>query len=106
MKYAVIDISGRQAIVSENETLVVDKIDAEENSELSTDKVLLLVDEDKVQVGKPLVKKALVKYQVVKHHKGKKLDIFKYKAKSRYRKTMGFRPQLTDILVTKIEITK
>ena len=106
MKYAVIAISGSQYQVQKNQTLTVDNLGIKEKETASTDQVLLVVDKDKVQIGTPLVKNALVKYQVIKNYKGKKLRIFKYKAKSRYRRTMGFRPLLTDIKITQISIKK
>lgn len=104
MKYAVIAISGSQYQVQEEQILTVNNLGAKEKENGSTDQVLLVVNKDKVQIGTPLVKNAAVNYQVIKNYKGKKLRIFKYKAKSRYRKTMGFRPQLTDIKITQISI--
>lgn len=65
--------------------------------------VLLLADGDKVKVGKPVIKDAEVKIKVVEEmEKGEKIEIYKFKAKSRYRKHTGFRPQYTRILVEKI----
>jgi len=102
MKYAVIAISGTQYQVSEDQIITVDHLDLKEGDTSSTDQVLLIVDGEKVDLGAPLVKKASVDYQVVKHYQDKKLRVFKYKAKSRYRKTQGHRSQLTDIKITKI----
>ncbi len=106
MKYAVIDISGHQSIVSEGDILSVDLIDTKEKAKLSTDKVLLIATDDNVQVGNPYVKDSLVEYEVIGHKQGKKLHIFQYKAKSRYRRKTGFRPQLTDIKITSISTNK
>lgn len=106
MKYAVIDISGHQSIVSEDDILSVDLIDTKEKAKLSTDKVLLIATDDNVQVGNPYVKDSLVEYEVIGHKQGKKLHIFQYKAKSRYRRKTGFRPQLTDIKITSISTNK
>lgn len=102
MKYAVIAISGTQYQVAENDTITVDRIDGQEGDKLSTDQVLLVVNDKDVKVGQPLVDKAKVDYKIVKNYQGKKLRVFKYKAKSRYRRTLGFRPQLTDIQILKI----
>jgi len=104
MKYAVIAISGSQHQVQEDQILTLDNLGVKEKENKSTDQVLLFVDKDETQIGTPLVKNATVNYQVIKNYKGKKLRIFKYKAKSRYRRTMGFRPQLTDIKITQISI--
>ncbi len=106
MKYAVIDIPGHQLIVSEGDILSVDLIDTKEKAKLSTDKVLLIATDDNVQVGNPYVKDGLVEYEVIGHKQGKKLHIFQYKAKSRYRRKTGFRPQLTDIKITSISTNK
>jgi large subunit ribosomal protein L21 len=104
MKYAIIAISGTQIKVEENQIVTIDKLDLEEKKSATTNEVLLTVNDDKVIVGKPLVKDAFVEYEVVKNYQGDKLKIFKYKAKSRYRKTQGFRPQQTDIKITKINL--
>lgn len=102
MKYAVIAISGTQHQIEEGQKIVVDNLNLKEEEKSSTDQVLLTVNEDKVVVGTPTVKSASVEFKVLKNYQGKKLHIFKYKSKSRYRKTTGFRPQLTEIQITKI----
>lgn len=102
MKYAVIAISGTQHQIEENQKIVVDLLDLKEDEKSSTDQVLLTVNEDKVKVGTPTVKDASVEFKVLKNYQGEKLKVFKYKSKSRYRKTTGFRPQLTEIQITKI----
>ena len=99
MKYAVIAISGTQYKVEENQTITVDKFDP---TIKSTDQVLLVVDDDKVKVGNPTVKGASVDFEVVRDFQGEKLRVSTFKAKSRYRKTRGFRAQLTDLKITKI----
>ncbi|MFA6185163.1 MAG: 50S ribosomal protein L21 [Candidatus Shapirobacteria bacterium] len=102
MKYAVIAISGTQHQVEENQKIVVDLLNLKEDEKSSTDQVLLTVNEDKVTVGTPTVKNASVEFKVLKNFQGEKLKVFKYKSKSRYRKTTGFRAQLTEIEITKI----
>ena len=102
MKYAVIAISGTQYKIEEGKTYTVDLVDAKVGDKLSTDQVLLLVDEKDTKIGTPTVKDAKVDYEIVNNYQGKKLDVFKYKSNSRYRKSWGFRPQLTDIKITKI----
>jgi large subunit ribosomal protein L21 len=102
MKYAVIAISGSQFKVEENQKLDVNNLNLKEGEKSSTDQVLLIADDKETNVGMPTVKNAKVEFTVLKNYKGKKTTIFKYKSKSRYRKTMGFRPQLTQIQITKI----
>jgi large subunit ribosomal protein L21 len=98
-KYAVIKVSGKQYKVSEGEEILVDKITSSKPEIV----VLLVSDGEKVNVGKPTVAKAEVKVKVLKDlEKGKKLDVYKYKSKSRYRKHIGFRPLYTRLLIEKI----
>jgi len=102
MKYAVIAISGTQHQIEENQKIVVDFLNLKEEEKSSTDQVLLTVNEDKIKIGTPTVKDASVEFKVLRNFQGEKLKVFKYKSKSRYRKTTGFRAQLTEIQITKI----
>jgi len=102
MKYAVIAISGSQFKVEENQKLDIDNLNLKEGEKSSTDQVLLVADDKKTQIGTPTIKGAVVEFTVIKNYQGKKVKVFKYKSKSRYRKTMGFRSQLTQIQITKI----
>ncbi|MEI8067830.1 MAG: 50S ribosomal protein L21 [Candidatus Shapirobacteria bacterium] len=102
MKYAVIAISGSQFKVEEDKIITIDNLNLEEGVKSSTDQVLLTANDDKIIVGTPTVKNSSVDFEVVKNYKGEKLRVFKYKSKSRYRKTQGFRSQLTDIKILKI----
>jgi large subunit ribosomal protein L21 len=104
MKYAIIAISGTQIKVTENQIITVDKMDLAEKKTGTITDVLLTADDDKITVGQPLVKDAAVEYEVVKNYQGDKLKVFKYKSKSRYRKTQGFRAQQTDLKITKITL--
>ena len=104
MKYAIIAISGTQYKVEENKVITVDKLDLEEKKTGTVADVLLTVNDNQVSVGQPSVNGASVDYEVVKNYQGEKLRVFKYKSKSRYRKTQGFRAQLTDLKITKINL--
>jgi large subunit ribosomal protein L21 len=99
MKYAVVKIKGQQHKVSEGDEILVDK--------LGTDKpdvnVLLVVNEKDVKIGKPEVKGAKVKIKILEaEEKGKKLYVQTFKAKSRYRRKIGFRPIYSRLLIEKI----
>jgi large subunit ribosomal protein L21 len=101
MKYAVIRLQGRQYKVSEGEEVLVDKM----NDLKLTPEVLLVADGEKVEVGKPVVKDAKVTIKILKEmEQGEKIEVYHFKAKSRYRKHTGFRPQFTRVLVEKISI--
>ncbi len=98
-KFAVIRITGKQYRVTEGQEILVDKM----NDLKVTPDVLLIADGDKVEVGTPVLKDAKVTVKVlVELEKGEKVDIFKYKAKSRERRHVGFRAQYTRLLVEKI----
>jgi large subunit ribosomal protein L21 len=102
MKYAVIAISGSQFKITENQVITIDKIDLEVGKKATTDQVLLVVDDNETKVGTPTVKGAEVEYEVVKQYQGDKVDVTTYKAKSRYHRHVGFRAQLADIKILKI----
>jgi len=99
MKYAVVRITGKQYKVEEGKEILVDKV---VDPKKLTSETLLVVDGDKVLVGKPTLKNE-VKYKVVTDmEKGEKVEIYKFKAKSRYKRHTGFRAQYTRLLVEKI----
>ncbi len=100
MKYAVVKCGGKQYLVKEKDEIYVDRIDHKEKEKIMLDN-LAQFSEDQVELGKPLLK-AKVEAVVVAHLKGDKIRVAKFKAKSRYRRVRGFRPQLTKIQITKI----
>jgi len=100
MKYAVIRVGGRQYKVEEGQEILIDKLQDPKKVDVE---VLLLAGGDKVSVGKPVLKNAEVKLKVLADtEKGEKIDVYHFKAKSRYKKHTGFRPQYTRVLVEKI----
>ena len=108
-KYAVVKIKGHQYKVAEGQEILVDKLSLPLHGKLGKDKVepevLLVVDGDKVNVGKPTVKDAKIKIKIVKEEeKGEKIHVRKYKAKSRYRRHIGFRPKFTRLQIEKITV--
>jgi len=98
---AVIKIANSQYIVSPQQQLEVDKVFTSTGKQTLSE-VLLLIDGDKVVVGQPHVAGASVDIEVLGTVKGEKVRVFKFKAKSRYRKTKGFRPQYSQIKVLDI----
>ena len=105
-KFAVIKIGSSQRKIAEGDEIEVDKIEGKKGKALLFDQVLLLVDGPKVNIGQPLVKSAQVKAKILEQFKGKKIRVATYKAKSRYRRVKGFRPQLTKIKIEKITTSK
>lgn len=102
MVYAVVKISGKQYKVSEGQIFEVDKLNGEKGKKLTFNEVLLLNDGKNIKIGQPHVTGAKVSAEILEQSKGKKLRVAKFKAKSRYRKIMGFRPLLTKIKILKI----
>ena len=98
-KYAVIRLSSKQYKVTQGEEILVDLIKAKKPKV----DVLLVADGDKVKIGNPTLSESLVKVKIIEDEvKGKKLHVYKFKAKSRYRRKMGFRPRHSKILIEKI----
>lgn len=102
MKYAVIKTGGKQYRVSEGEVLEVEKLVVEPKKSVDFNEVLLLVSEDAVLVGQPLVSNAKVIAEVLEQFKGPKIRVAKFKAKANYRRVRGHRQQLTRVKITKI----
>ena len=101
-KFTVIKIGSSQYKVAEGDEIDVDKIEGKKGSKLTFNQVLLLIDGEKVSVGQPLVKGVQIEAKILEQFKGKKIRVATYKAKSRYRRVKGFRPQLTKIKIEKI----
>ena len=101
--YAVIETGGKQLRVEEGQTYFVEKLDVNAGDEVVIDKVVLFAGET-TKIGTPYVEGAKVTCKVEKNGKGKKIDIFKYKAKkgSTYRR-QGHRQPYTKLIVEKIE---
>ena len=101
--YAIIESCGRQYKVAEGEVIFFEKLDVEEGKKVTFDHVVLVSDDGKVQVGAPYVKGVKVEGKVVSHGKGKKVLVYKYKAKKNYRRTQGHRQPYTKVEITKIK---
>ena len=102
MKKAVIKVGGKQFIVSEKETLLVDLL-PQGTKELKLD-ALMLIDGYKVEVGTPFVKGVKVSAKVVDELvKGEKIRVIRYKAKKRVHKENGHRQKYTKIEITSIK---
>lgn len=101
MKYAVIKTGGKQYKVVENQVLSVEKLEGDGKS-FVFDEVLLLVDGDKVEIGAPTLAGVKVYADVIAEVKGEKIEVFKYKSKSRYRKHTGHRQKYTQVKISGI----
>ncbi len=99
MKKAVIETGGKQYYVEVGSVLYVEKLDAEAGSNITFEQVLMANG----NVGTPYVKGAKVEAIVVKHGKNKKIRIFKYNPKKKYRKTQGHRQPYTKVEIKDIK---
>ncbi len=100
--YAVIETGGKQYRVQEGDVIRVEKLNIADGETVKFDKVLLVAEEGKLNVGKPYVDGAVVEGLVEKQDKAKKIIIFKYKAKKDYRKKQGHRQPYTQVKIEKI----
>lgn len=100
--YAIIDHNGHQYKVSEKENLEVDTLPVKEGEKVVVNNVLVIADNGKVSIGNPYIVGANVVLKVIKHLKGEKIRVSRFKAKSRYQRLKGFRPHITMVSVETI----
>ena len=101
--YAVISSGGKQYKVQEGKILTVEKIAGEVGKSVSFDRVLMFSDGEKVTVGTPLLKNISVNGRIVEQGKNKKVLVFKYKRRKRYRRKQGHRQQYTAVKIDTIK---
>ena len=102
--YAIIESCGKQYKVSEGDVVFFEKLGTELGKKVTFKEVVLVSDDKKVEVGAPYIKGAKVEGKVVEHGKGKKIIVYKYKAKKNYRRTQGHRQPYTKVQITKIAL--
>ena len=100
--YAVIKTGGKQYLVEPGKKLKIEKMNAKEGGKIVFNEVLLAFDNKKVEVGTPLVKGAKVEAKVLKQGRNRKVIVFRYHSKTRYRKKKGHRQHFTEVEITKI----
>ena len=101
---AIIVTGGKQYTVSEGDVIFVEKLNAEEASTVNFEQVLAVLDGENTKIGTPVVEGAKVEAKVVKKGKGKKITIFRYKAKKNEKKKIGHRQPYTKVEITKIAL--
>ncbi len=100
--YAIVEAGGKQYPVEEGRYIDMELLDADKDSKVTFDKIVMLVNGKKSKVGQPYVSGASVEGTVVKHDKAKKIIVFKQRPKKGYRKKQGHRQQFTRVMITKI----
>ena len=101
--YAIIETGGKQIKVEKGQEIYIEKLGVEADDVFTFDKVLF-VGGDNVKVGVPFVEGATVKATVVKNGRGKKITVFKYKAKKNYHRKLGHRQPYTKLVIDSINL--
>ena len=101
---AIIVTGGKQYVVNEGDTLFIEKLPVEAGDAVVFDQVLAIVDGENTKFGTPVVEGAKVEATVVKNGKGKKVRVYKYKAKKGYHKRQGHRQPYTKVEIGKISV--
>lgn len=101
--YAIIKTGGKQYRVQEGDNIFIEKVAGEVDSQVVFDQVLAVVKDGDVKIGTPVVEGVKVTAKVLKQGKEKKILVFKYKAKSNYRRRQGHRQPFTKVVIEKIE---
>ena len=100
--FAVVQLGNSQFKVAEGETITANRLDYEIGQKIVLDKVLLVSDGDTVKIGRPYVKEAEVKAEVMAHPRGAKVVAFKYRKRKDSARTHGHRQDLTSVKIEKI----
>jgi large subunit ribosomal protein L21 len=101
--YAIVDSGGKQYKVKEGETLRVEKLAGEVGNKVSFDKILMFSDGENVNIGTPILEDVAVNGHIVEQGKAKKIIVFKYKRRKRYRRKNGHRQQFTAVKIDSIK---
>lgn len=100
--YAVIETGGKQYKVEAGDVIYIEKLDVEENTDLTFDKVVAVGADDGLKVGAPYVQGATVTAKAVKNGKGKKVIVFTYKSKKNEKRKKGHRQPYTKVEIAAI----
>ena len=101
--YAIVNTGGKQYKIQQGDILRVEKIPGEVGSSVSFDKVLMFSDGENVSIGRPVLDNVTVKGHIVEQGKAKKIIVFKYKRRKRYRRKQGHRQRYTAIKIDSIQ---
>ena len=101
---AIVNIAGQQVKVTENQSVIVNRLSQKAGDEVKFDNVLMVDNNGKFSVGAPLLSGAIVTATVDSHLKGDKVIVFKKKRRKTYQKSNGHRQQLTEIKISGISL--
>lgn len=100
--YAVIETGGKQYRVEEGDVFYVEKLAGEKSEQIVIDQVLMLGGENDLQIGRPLVSGAKVACEIIEQFRAKKILVYKFKRRKKYRRTQGHRQYHTRLRVLEI----
>jgi large subunit ribosomal protein L21 len=100
--YAIVETGGKQYRMEPGAVLALERLPGEVGSRVELDRVLLVSDGTRIQVGHPVVAGARVVTEIVAHARGEKIDVFKFKRRKKYRRKVGHRQELTRVRVAEI----
>ncbi len=102
MKYAIVKSGGKQYKVAAGDVLGLEHITGEKDQKITLDEVLLYINDSDVKVGKPLVTGVSIDAVILEQYRGDKIRVAKFKAKTRYRRVVGHRQNLTKVKIESI----
>jgi large subunit ribosomal protein L21 len=102
--YAIVEIAGQQFKVEKNDEIFVHRLEGEPGTKIEFDQVLLLDNDGKITVGKPLVDGSHIKGTIVDHVRGDKVVVFKKKRRKGYQKESGHRQDFSKVLIENISV--
>lgn len=100
---AIVDVAGKQFKVTKDQKIFVNRLEGKKGDKVEFDKVLLIDNNDKVEVGEPVIKGAMIKGKILDHLKGDKVKVFKKKRRKGYKVLKGHRDHLTQVLIEEIK---
>lgn len=104
MKYAIVEISGRQFWIETGKYYDMNRIPTAVGKEVTLNRVLLVNNDGELLVGKPYLEKVKVQGKILQHLRGQKTIVYKMRPKKKTRKKQGHRQELTRVLIEKINI--
>ncbi len=101
--FAIVETGSKQYRVAPGDVIQVEKLPVEEGAQVELNRVLCLAQDQDVRVGTPYLEGVKVKAQVLRHGKGRKIIVMKYKKRKNYRRKKGHRQLFTELKITEIE---
>ena len=104
MKYAIVEISGRQFWIESGKFYDFNRIPTELGKQITLNRILLLNDDGNVLIGQPYLESVKIKGKILEHFRGKKTIVYKMRPKKKTRKKQGHRQELTRVFIEDINV--